>query len=202
MLVRLSLNVTSELCRWTMLLMRSPDVDSENAALPSLWRLYFGKVINASPPTDRPSRFFNSPNFPLDVSRYRKILETVEGTRSANLAFFSTVDEIAKGMGEMLGCIYWLGGYDGRDIEFVMGGANFSGITMAVIDFNQVHRRVVLFFSMSVLITVCFFRCVRGRGQGKKFISLSRRSSSMIPLYQTSRQVYLESYPHETQGAC
>ena len=30
------------------------------------------------------------------------------------------------GMGEMLGRLHWLASYDGRDIEFVMGGAAFS----------------------------------------------------------------------------
>ena len=41
-------------------------------------------------------------------------------------------------MGETLGRLYWLGGDDGRDIEFVMGGATFSVIAMNFIDFNQV----------------------------------------------------------------
>ena len=48
------------------------------------------------------------------------------------------MDEIAEGMGEMLGHLHWRGGYDGRDIEFIMGGRGFSGVAMYVIDFNQV----------------------------------------------------------------
>lgn len=71
---------------------------------------------------------------PLDVSRYRKLLEAVvEGDR-----IYPSVEDIAYGMGEMLGRLHWRAGYDGRDIEFVMGGASFSGVAMYIIDFNQV----------------------------------------------------------------
>ena len=46
----------------------------EVATLPTLCRLYFGKVISER--TDgNPYRFFNSANFPLDVSRYRQMTE-------------------------------------------------------------------------------------------------------------------------------
>ena len=45
--------------------------------------------------------------------------------------------KIMYGMGEMLGRLHWLGGYDGRDIEFV-DGFSFSGVSMNLIDFNQV----------------------------------------------------------------
>jgi len=100
---------------------------ASDAALPSLCRLYFGKTLNG-----HTGRFFNSANFPLDVSRYRQLVDTAEGDD------YPSLDEIAFGMGEMLSRMHWLGGYDGRDIEFVMGGASFSGIAMNVIDFNQV----------------------------------------------------------------
>ena len=101
---------------------------------PTLCRLYFGKVIKELGLDGRPNRFFNSANFPLDVSRYRKLLEmTVEGD-----CIYPSVDDIAYGMGEMLGRLHWLVGYDGRDVEFVMGGASFSGVAMNIIDFNQV----------------------------------------------------------------
>src|ERR1700761_3471728 len=101
-------------------------VGQENAPLPTLCRLYFGKTID----TGRPSRFFNSANFPLDVSRYTLMSD------QGNANNYPRVDEIVHGMGEMLGRLHWRGGYDGRDIEFVMGGASFSGVAMNVIDFN------------------------------------------------------------------
>ncbi|KAI0273912.1 hypothetical protein BGY98DRAFT_997769 [Russula aff. rugulosa BPL654] len=99
-----------------------------NASDPTLCRLYFGKVIKELGPGGRPNRFFNSANFPLDVSRYRKLLEAaVEG-----YCVYPSVEDIAYGMGEMLG-------YDGRDVEFIMGGASFSGVAMYIIDFNQMR---------------------------------------------------------------
>jgi len=68
---------------------------------------------------------FNSANLPfLDlVGRYPR---TVEAAKNAD--DYPTVDNITSGMGEMLGRLHWLASYDGRDIEFVMGGAVF-GIT-------------------------------------------------------------------------
>ncbi|KAF8223692.1 hypothetical protein L208DRAFT_1445244 [Tricholoma matsutake] len=117
-----------------------------DAAIPSLCRLYFGKALDA-----RPSRFFNSANFPLDVSRYRQLLDTAKGDD------YPSLDEIATGMGEILGRLHWRSGYDGRDIEFVMGGASFSGVVMNVIDFNQmrvwsrdqdkIHQLIEAFFT-------------------------------------------------------
>lgn len=71
------------------------------------------------PITDgRPTRFFNSSNFPLDVARYLRLVET------GNAEDYHKIEEIAYGMGEMLGRVHWFGGYDGRDIEFVMGGVS------------------------------------------------------------------------------
>ena len=61
-------------------------------------------------------------------------------TEALDVLDHPTVDDIAYGMGEMLGRLHWCGGYDGRDVEFVMGGASFSGVAMQVIDFNQVCR--------------------------------------------------------------
>lgn len=105
----------------------------ETATLPSLCRLYFGKVIETA--AGRPRLFFfNSANFPLDVSRYRRMAEALD------VLDYPTVDDIVYGMGEMLARLHWYGGYDGRDIEFIMGGASFSGVAMHVIDFNQVSR--------------------------------------------------------------
>jgi hypothetical protein len=101
------------------------------AKVPSLCRLYFGKVIDMG---GRISRFFNSSGFPLDVSRYKRVME------AAHDGDYPTVDDIVCGMGEMLGLLHWRVGYDGRDVEFVMGGASFSGVVMNIIDFNQVRR--------------------------------------------------------------
>ena len=80
----------------------------------------------------RPTRFFNSANFPLDAARYLRLVET------GNAEDYNKIEDIAYGMGEMLGRLHWFGGYDGRDIEFVMGGFSFSGVSMNLIDFNQV----------------------------------------------------------------
>jgi hypothetical protein len=134
-----------------------------DAAVPSLCRLYFGKALDA-----RPSRFFNSANFPLDVSRYRQLLDSAKG------GDYPSLDEIATGMGEMLGRLHWRCGFDGRDIEFVMGGASFSGVVMNVIDFNQVHVHVYVYNSPF------FKRCVSGIGKRTKSSSPSRYSSPMI----------------------
>ena len=117
------------------------------ATLPSLCRLYFGKVIETDSPDGRPSRFFNSANFPLDVPRYRRMQE------ASYIDGYPTVGDVAYGMGEMLGHLHWHGGYDGRDVEFIMGGASFSGVAMNIIDFNQVRR---LLESVDVQITTSF----------------------------------------------
>jgi hypothetical protein len=53
--------------------------------------------------------------------------------------------EIVFGMGEMLGHFHWRAGYDARDVEFVMGGASFSGVALFVIDFNQVCYSMSLY---------------------------------------------------------
>ncbi|KAI6012977.1 hypothetical protein EDC04DRAFT_2760261 [Pisolithus marmoratus] len=105
-----------------------------DAPNPSLCRIYFGKVIQEVGRGGRPNRFFNSANFPLDVARYRRILENdVAGE-------YPSVEDIVFGMGEMLGLLHWRAGYDGRDIEFVLGGMAFSGVSFYIIDFNQVRN--------------------------------------------------------------
>ena len=103
-------------------------------SLPSLCLLYFGKVTEMASLAGRPSRFFNSANFPLDVSRYRQMQE------AAHVDDYPTVDDVAYGMREMLGRLHWRGGHDGRDVEFIMGGASFGGVARHIIDFNQVRR--------------------------------------------------------------
>jgi hypothetical protein len=107
--------------------------NTPNASDPTLCRLYFGKVIMELGPGRRPNRFFNSANFLLDVSRHRKLLEVaVDGD-----CVYPSVEDIVYGMGEMLGHLHWRAGYDGRDVEFIMGGASFSGVAMYIIFFFQ-----------------------------------------------------------------
>lgn len=66
---------------------------------PTLCRLYFGKVIKELGPGGRLNRLINSANFPLDVFRYRTLSEVVEGD-----CVYLSIEDIAYGMGEMLGC--------------------------------------------------------------------------------------------------
>ena len=101
-------------------------LNMHNALDPTLCRLYFGRVIKDLGPGGRPNRFFNPANFPMDVSRYRKLLEVAgEGD-----SIYPSVEDIAYGMGEMLSRLHSRVGYDGRDVEFIMGGAFFSGVAM------------------------------------------------------------------------
>jgi hypothetical protein len=104
----------------------------EEATLPTLCRFYFGRILDVPTTDGRPTRFFNSANFPLDAARYLRLVAT------GNAEDYDKIEDIVYGMGEMLGRVHWFGGYDGRDIEFVMGGASFSGVSMNLIDFNQV----------------------------------------------------------------
>lgn len=100
---------------------------SQNVEPPRMCRLYLGKIL-------RPSQSIGSMiNFPIDIARYTTLLRLFEGGELIGL------DQIAGGMGEMLGRIHWVAGYDGRDIEFVMAGSGL-GVRYYVIDFNQMRR--------------------------------------------------------------
>lgn len=115
-----------------------PEQHQQQQPGPRLCRLYLGKVIG-------PSRFFNSENFPLDPVRYRRLQQLQElSTRG-----LSILEEVAYGMGEMLGRIHWRGGYDARDIEFVFGGDGYDGCSYNVIDFNQVGYHLVVLILLS-----------------------------------------------------
>jgi hypothetical protein len=50
-------------------------LNMHNALDPTLCRLYFGRVVKELGPGGRPNRFFNPANFPMDVSRYRRLPE-------------------------------------------------------------------------------------------------------------------------------
>ncbi|KAM5545179.1 hypothetical protein V8D89_001290 [Ganoderma adspersum] len=94
---------------------------------PSICRLYFGKEL-------RPSAFVNPVNFPLDAARYDLFRD---GDDDPDIP---PKDEVAAGMGETLALIHWQAGYDARDVEFVMAGAQDSaGLRFYVIDFNQMR---------------------------------------------------------------
>jgi hypothetical protein len=97
-----------------------PDTAKATAPAPSLCRIYFGKVISEVGREGQPHRFFNSSNFPLDVGRYQKVVDADEA------GFYPDVEDIAYGMGEMLGRLHRRARYDGRDIEFFLGGRGFN----------------------------------------------------------------------------
>lgn len=115
-----------------------------SASDPSLCRLYFGKIIEDAGFEGRPKKFFNSSNFPLDRARYKLLKD-----KAADFDLVS-MEDIAVGMGEMLGRVDFLAGFDGRDVEFVLGGETFSGVSLYVIDFNQLKFHS--FFSTCTLL--------------------------------------------------
>lgn len=93
---------------------------------PKICRLYPGKSYPSTP-----GRFFNSENFPLDVARYTHL-------RDSSDVEFPELSEVAEGIGEMLGRFHFIGGYNARDVEFVLGGNVYTGFSFYLIDFNQV----------------------------------------------------------------
>ena len=147
-----------------------PDTAKATAPAPSLCRIYFGKVISKVRREGQPYRFFNSSNFPLDVSRYQKVVDADEA------GSYSGVEDIAYGMGEMLGRLHGRAGYDGRDIEFVLGGRGFSDTSFYVIDFNQ-----VCCYRLTPLLLLTFLdRCGNGIERWSRFQVLCKHSSAMI----------------------
>lgn len=111
----------------------------------TLCRLYFGKTTS-----ERPGRFFNPLNFPLDVVRYQKVRAAFSSEERLALGLPST-SEIAAGMGKMLGRLHYQGGCDARDVEFVLGGSGGSNVTFFVIDFNQVSTSPIVWTSCDLL---------------------------------------------------
>ncbi|KIY52170.1 hypothetical protein FISHEDRAFT_35658 [Fistulina hepatica ATCC 64428] len=107
-----------------------PNVQSKG---PNLCRLYFGKTfVEQLSESSRP-RFFNSSNFPLDAARYTQL-------RRRFPRELDSIENVAHGMGEMLGRLHGRAGVDGRDVEFVLGGDGMFGCSYWVIDFNQVRE--------------------------------------------------------------
>lgn len=121
---------------------------------PMLCRLYFGRVYEAEQNKGRP-RFFTSSNFPLDVARYEALRDRFAGASVPP----PPARSVAVGMGQMMAKLHLLGGFDGRDVEFVLAGDGGDGFKLYVIDFNQVRRRLSPWRS-SVSQTA---RCVHGR---------------------------------------
>ncbi|KAL6300363.1 hypothetical protein BKA93DRAFT_536326 [Sparassis latifolia] len=144
---------------------------------PTLCRLYFGKNFANAPP----SRFVNTANFPLDVVRYRLMTEQLPGLQ--------TVEEVAFGMGEMLGRLHWRGGYDARDVEFVLGGDGISGFRYFVIDFNQLRTWQKTTEEVGALVSSFF--------SNDPYYPRPRPSD---PLYVAFKNGYLSAYP--TQPDC
>jgi hypothetical protein len=101
-----------------------PDVFKTQPFAPFLARLYLGRTR-----TRTNSRFFCSENFPLDATRIEQLA--------------LPADQIAAGMGQMLGRINFQAGRDGRDIEFVLSGDAFNPLSKQpaynCIDFNQMR---------------------------------------------------------------
>jgi hypothetical protein len=136
--------------------------------------LYFGKTLAQS----KHSKFLNSSNFPIDVSRYRSLLERFPGGKLASL------EEVTAGMGEMLSKIHWVVGYDGRDIEFVMAGNGQNSVRNYVIDFNQMRRFDAKTTSIQLLVDSFFVN--------DPYYPRPKPEDS---LYQTFRKAYLQACP-------
>jgi hypothetical protein len=98
---------------------------------PKLCRLYFGKTLGDG----KGARFINTNNFPLDVQRYEWFRAT---SKERFNMILPSAEKVAEHMGEILGWIHWICGYDARDVEFVIGGDGFNGVLFYVLDFNQV----------------------------------------------------------------
>lgn len=104
-----------------------PPGPRDSGARPRICRLYFGKEYQGPP-----SRFFSTENFPLDATRYTAIHEQFP-------AVSYPVQDVARGMGEMLARMHFRAGVDARDVEFVLGSCGDSRLSYTVIDFNQVR---------------------------------------------------------------
>ncbi|KAF9529527.1 hypothetical protein CPB83DRAFT_811995 [Crepidotus variabilis] len=107
---------------------------------PNLCRLYFGRALQPFPAnsldplkTERPRKFFNSNNFPIDLEHYKRLRRVL----GANL--LPSPEEIIKAMGQTLALIHHSSQYDGRDIEFVLGGDGSGNAACWILDYNQMR---------------------------------------------------------------
>ncbi|KAK0496408.1 hypothetical protein EDD18DRAFT_205980 [Armillaria luteobubalina] len=142
---------------------------------PSLFRLYFGKDYTNA----RQSRFINTSVFFLDVARYNQVANYPEGIAD----WLPNAQVVAEAMGNMLGRIHFHGGYDGRDIEFVLGGNGYSGFEFYVIDFNQMRRWNGTIETVGELVDAC--------RTNDPYFPLARRGD---PVYEKFRNGYRAAY--------
>ncbi|RDB17693.1 hypothetical protein Hypma_001190 [Hypsizygus marmoreus] len=163
---------------------------SISAPSPTLCRLYFGKVLDVDDDVKmkekkearRPRRFFTSANFPLDVKRYAAL--------AVRFPCLPAASAVAYGMGEMLGRIHRRG-YDGSDIEFVLGGDGFVGFRFVTIDFNQMRTNALLHSPASARgLAVSFFR-------NDPYYPRPRTTDT---LYLDFRRGYLAAWPHHVEA--
>ncbi|KAK7692602.1 hypothetical protein QCA50_004234 [Cerrena zonata] len=150
---------------------------ASNSAGPTLCRLYLGKTYPTTP-----GRFFSSVNFPLDAARYTHLRESVPKIELPELT------EVAWGMGESLGRLHFLGGYDARDVEFVLGGDGFSGLSFYLIDFNQMRRWDLTVVSIPTLVQAFFTND-----------PYYPRPRSQDPLYEQFKSGYMQEFPTDHQ---
>ncbi|RPD62716.1 hypothetical protein L226DRAFT_324399 [Lentinus tigrinus ALCF2SS1-7] len=143
---------------------------------PALCRLYFGKTLSNDTP-----KFVNSSNFPLDVHRY--------GVLRTYMPELPPAEEVAEGMGEMLGWMHNRAGADARDVEFVLGGDGAGGYTFFVIDFNQVRKWSKCVEDVVDLVQPFFVN--------DPYYPRPRPND---PLYQAFRSGYLEQYGTHTRS--
>jgi len=156
---------------------------SESAPDPTLCRLYFGKVIQEVNTQGRPTRFFNSSNFPLDVARYSRLVVALKHVE------FPTAEILAKGMGEMVGRLHWHAGFDARDVEFVLGGLGFSDVAPYVIDFNQMRPWSRDITGINLLVESFF--------NNDPYFPRPRISD---PLWPSFCEGYMAAYPGDKEG--
>ncbi|KAF8067777.1 hypothetical protein FPV67DRAFT_1562051 [Lyophyllum atratum] len=145
--------------------------EAMTATIPSLCRLYFGVVLDG--PATRPSRFFNSANFPLDTFRYTALADPLS---------MPAIETVAAGIGEMLAHIHWNGGADGRDVEFVMGGDGFHGVQFFMRAWNKTIASIPLLVSAFTA--------------NDPYYPAPRPGD---PLYQAFRKAYVNMYPKDSR---
>ncbi|KIL60785.1 hypothetical protein M378DRAFT_907321 [Amanita muscaria Koide BX008] len=93
-------------------------------------------------------------------------------------------------MGELLGRLHWRAGYDGRDVEFVMGGVSFSGVAMYIIGFNQMRTWKRNPNEIQQLVEVFYAN-----------VPYYPRPNPDDPLYKEFSNGYLNAHPKESRDA-
>lgn len=115
-----------------------------------LLRLYLGRSF---PPTSSLIAPGVASDPPLDITRYTALDEYLKSSTGSltegeegkmhedggkgGRAGLPGLEDISRGMGEVLGMIHWGAGTNGRDIELVLGGED---LRCWILDFNQVSN--------------------------------------------------------------